>query len=130
MRRHILDGLIIAAALGVGATDLYAQGAARKVIQPNQVASVGHGVVQPRGGAVIDGPVVATDGQRNAVGAGPQRAAAVNAAHGTMAAAGPLTRGTVGPASAMRKTTAAASAGATHSTLCVNAAGSVASCPK
>ena len=61
MSRQVIDGIIIAAVLALGATHLYAQGmGGRKVLHPNQGAAVvsgpGHGVQGPNGGAAARGP--------------------------------------------------------------------------
>lgn len=77
MNRQVIDGIIIAAVLVLGATHLYAQGmGSRKVIHANQAGGVTgsamRGVKGPNGGAAVGGRGVATDGQGNAAGGSGQ----------------------------------------------------------
>jgi hypothetical protein len=68
MSRQVIDGIIIAAVLALGATHLYAQGmGGRKVIHPNRgtavVSAPGHGVQGRNGGAAVSGPRPSGRGQ-------------------------------------------------------------------
>jgi hypothetical protein len=88
MSRQVMDGMIIAAALALGASHLYAQGfAGPKVLHANAAGgttdSAARGVKGPNGGAAVAGHGVTTDGQGNAAGGS---AAAVKGPSGGMGA--------------------------------------------
>jgi hypothetical protein len=77
MSRQVMDGVIIATVLALGAGHLYAQGfAGRKVIHPNQAGGVtgsaAHALRGPNGGAAMGSHGFTTDGQGNAAGGSAQ----------------------------------------------------------
>ena len=88
MSRQVMDGMIIAAVLALGASHLYAQGlASRRVLHANAAggttSSAARGVKGPNDGAAVAGHGVTTDRQGNAAGGS---AAAVKGPGGAMGA--------------------------------------------
>lgn len=90
MSRQVMDGMIIAAILALGAGHLYAQGfASRKVLHANAAggttASTRHAAKSPNGGEAVAEHGVICDGHGNAAGG---NTAAVKGPGGAMGARG------------------------------------------
>ena len=143
--RQLIDGLIIAAMLALGARHLYAEGiGGRKMIHANQAGAVTCSAVRgakgPNGGMAIGERDFAADGQ----GIQHRSGGAISGARGSASSSGSMTTSADGSVSGSRHTSAQAISGATyaggttyekksgvsHTGTCTNAADEVVSCAK